>query len=113
MSIKWLALILSSGVFLAVIELIRRRLMTFKYALSWLAASLVAISLSVFDGILPAVARCLGFVLPSNLIFFLIGLTLVILSLTLTVYLCQQNSRIEIIAQRLSILEAELARLKR
>ncbi|HTY44722.1 MAG TPA: DUF2304 domain-containing protein [Patescibacteria group bacterium] len=111
MNIKLLAVGISLGLFLTVIELIRRKKMSFKYAVSWLAASALAILFSVFDRLLGACAQMLGFTLPSNFIFFLIGLVTVFLSLLLTVYLYQQTNRIELIAQKLSLVELELSRL--
>jgi hypothetical protein len=112
MNIKLLAVVISSGIFFSVIELIRREKMSFKYAMSWLLASALAIMFSIFDNLLFKFAQLMGFTLPSNFIFFLIGVMLVLLSLILTVYLYQQTNRIELIAQKLSLIEIELSRLK-
>lgn len=110
--IKLLAIVISVVIFFFVIELIRRKKLTFKYAVSWLAASLVGLIVAIFDNMLFTIARSIGFALPSNFIFFLVSIILILLSLILTVYLCQQTNRIELIAQKVAIIEEELSRLK-
>ena len=112
MSIKLIAILISSGVFLFVVELVRRRRLTFKYALGWLVASLAAVFFSIFEKYLFEFSRWLGFELPSNFIFFTMFCLIVFLSLLLTVFLCQQNSRNDKMVQKLALLEFELKQLK-
>ena len=113
MGIKLLAFILSFGIFLLVIELVRRERLTFKYAVGWLGASALAIFFSVFHNYLFALAEFLGFQLPSNFIFFALLCAFVLLGLLLTVFLCQQNSRNDRMAKKIGILEFELQELKK
>ena len=113
MGIKLLALILSSGIFLLVIELVRRERLTFKYAVGWLGASALAIFFSVFHNYLFALAEFLGFQLPSNFIFFSLLSIFVFLSLVMTIFLCQQNSRNDAMAQKIALLEFEIKQLKK
>ncbi len=112
MNIKVLAIAISVLVFLLVIELIRSGRLTFKYAVSWLAASAIGIVVAVFDRVLFHAAHALGFTLASNFIFFLIGVALVFLSLVLTVYLCQQTVRSERLAQDIALMKLEIEKLK-
>lgn len=58
-------------------------------------------------------AALLGFELPSNFIFFALFCVFVFLSLLLTVFLCQQNSRNDVMAQKIALLEFELKELKK
>lgn len=111
--LKLLAIAVSLFIFFFVIDLIRRKKLTFQYAVSWLAASLFGLAAAIFDDLFFTFAGLLGFTLPSNFIFFLISVVMVILSLVLTVYLCHQTNRIETMAQKLSLLEMELAGLKK
>ncbi len=113
MHIKVMAIGISVFVFLTVIELIREGRLTFKYAVSWLAASAIGILVAVFDRIFFHAARALGFTLASNFIFFLIGVALVFLSLILTVYLCQQTVRSERMAQDIALMRLEIEKLKK
>lgn len=113
MKLKILAIIIAIGIFLIVVNLVRRQKLTFRYAIFWMALSLFAILVSFNENLLFGLARMLGFELPSNFIFFLIGLFFVISSLLLTVYTCQQNSHLETMAQRIGILEYELSEAKK
>jgi len=103
---------LSALVMLFVIELVRREKLTFKYAMGWLLVLTPAIFLAVFDKYLYQMSAWFGFRLPSNFIFFVILGGFVFLSLILTIFLCQQNSRNDATAQKLGILEQELEELK-
>ncbi len=112
MSTKTLAAILAFVIFFITMELVRREKLTFKYAVGWLFISLSAFLLTIFDQLLFHVARWFGFQLTSNFIFFTLLCFFVFLSLMLTTFLCQQDTRNEIIAQKIGILEAELSQLK-
>ena len=108
MNIKFLAICISIFIFFLVIELIRREKMTFKYAVLWLFISILGILCAVYEKILFKIAELFGFELPSNFIFFLISAIFVVISLMLTVYVCQQNGRLESMAQKIGIIELEL-----
>ena len=111
MEIKGLAMIISGGVLWTVIELVRREKLTFKYALSWLVISAAALFFAVFDRLLFKIAYACGFELPSNFIFFSLLVFFVLVSLFLTIFLCEQNNRNDTIAQKIGILEFEIQRL--
>lgn len=113
MNIKVIAIIISVTIFLFVLDLVRRRKLTFKYALAWLGVSLAAIVSSIFHEFIFAVAAILGFELPSNFIFFSLMSAFVFLSLLLTVFLCQQHERNNAMAQKLAILESDIIKLKK
>lgn len=112
MPIKLLAVGISFVIFLFVLDLVRRRKLTFKYALAWLSVSAAAVFFAVFHHLLFNLAAFLGFELPSNFIFFMLLCVFVFLSLLLTVFLCQQNERNDIMAQKIAILELQLNELK-
>ena len=113
MAIQCLAIGISVVIFLFVLDLVRRQKLTFKYALAWLFVSGCAIFFAVFKRILFHLSEVLGFELPSNFIFFVLLCTFVFLSLLLTVFLCQQNSRNDRMAQKIALLEFELKELKK
>lgn len=112
MEIKWVAFVLALGVFLFVIELIRREKLTFKYAFAWLIFSLLGVFSSLQPRIVYIFSVWLGFEVPSNFIFFSLLGCFVVLSLLLTVFLCQQSKRNERMAQKIALLETELNALK-
>ena len=113
MSIQILAIVIAVIIFLFVLDLVRRRRLTFKYALGWLFVSGAAVFFAIFKTLLFNCAVFLGFELPSNFIFFALLCGFVFLSLLLTVFLCQQNERNDAMAQKIAILEFELKELKK
>jgi hypothetical protein len=113
MGIKLLAFVLSFGIFLFILELVRRERLTFKYAMGWLGAAALAVFFSIFPKCLFGLSTLFGFELPSNFIFFAILCTFVFLGLLLTVFLCQQNNRNDRMAKKIGILEFELQELKK
>ena len=113
MNIQILAVGIAVLMFLFVVELVRRRKLTFKYALAWLLVSGAGIFFALFKQLLFQCAAFLGFELPSNFIFFALLCSFVFLGLLLTVFLCQQNGRNDAMAQKIAILEFELKQLKK
>ncbi len=113
MNIQALAILLSSSIFIVVVELVRRHKLTFKYALAWLLVSLLGVICAVFKGLVFRISAFLGFEVPSNFIFFTLFCVFIFVSLLLTVFLCQQNSRNDRMAQKIALLEDELRSSKR
>ena len=113
MNARILSIVLSVCVLLFVIELVRREKLTFKYAMGWMVVLSLAVFFAVFDQLLYQLSASLGFQLTSNFIFFVILGGFVFLSLILTIFLCQQNSRNDATAQKLGILEQEMEELKK
>jgi hypothetical protein len=112
MGIKVLTFALSLFMLLLVLELIRREKLTFKYAFGWMIVSVMAILLVLCDQFLFSLANFFGFQLASNFIFFSILSVFVFLSLLMTIFLCQQNSRNDTIAQKIGMMQMELDKLK-
>ncbi|MBF0386521.1 MAG: DUF2304 domain-containing protein [Candidatus Omnitrophica bacterium] len=112
MGIKTIALLLSSGLFLFVVELVRREKLTFKYAFAWLFFAGAGVLAAAFPSWVFRLAVLLGFELPSNFIFFALMGVFIFLSLLLTVFLCQQNRRNDRMAQKIGILGRELEEVK-
>ncbi len=110
--VKYISILLSSLVFSIVVELVRKEKLTFKYAFGWISLSLLAIVFAVFDHVLFALSDALGFALPSNFIFFALICVLVLMSLVMTIFLCQQNRRNDTMAQKIGILQHEIERLE-
>ena len=112
MGIRTVAFLLSSLLFLFVVELVRRERLTFKYAFAWLAFAALGVLAALEPRWVFKLAALFGFELPSNFIFFGLLCAFVFLSLLLTVFLCQQNKRNDRMAQALGLLELEIKKLK-
>lgn len=102
---KIFTILLSTLIFLIVIDAIRRQKMTFKYSIFWMGNCLLALLLAINDKILVRLSELAGFSLPSNFIFFLLLVFFIGLSFLLTLYVNEQNTRTETLAQALALLE--------
>lgn len=112
MSLKALTILLAFVMFITVIELIRREKFSFQYAFGWMAVSVLAIFLSVFDKVLFKIADFFGFELASNFIFFTLLAVFIFLSMLMTVFLCKQHERNDKMAQKIGMLELDIEQLK-
>ena len=112
MPLKIIAGIFCASLLILVLELIRRNKLSFKYALSWIIVAILGLVFSIFDRALFAFSTLVGFELPSNFIFFSLLCALIMLSLLLTVFLCQQNNRNDQMAQKIGLLQEEVSHLK-
>lgn len=109
---KIFALLLTSLILISVIDLIRRQKMSFKYALTWLVLSAGSIILTLYDNWLYAISRWAGFAIPSNFIFFLLLIFVLLFSLLLTLYINEQNNRTESMAQTIAKLDFRIKKLE-
>ncbi|HOW59980.1 MAG TPA: DUF2304 domain-containing protein [Candidatus Omnitrophota bacterium] len=109
---KTFALCLTAFILIAVIDLIRRQKMSFKYALTWLVLSAGVIFFTIYDAWLRNIAQWAGFALPSNFIFFLLLIFVIFSSLLLTLYINEQNNRTETIAQAIAKLDLRIKQIE-
>jgi len=95
-----------------IIQLCRSGRLTFKYAVGWLCFGAIGIIGAIFDNFVSVLAHRCGFIVTSNFVFFALMIFFIILSLFLTTFLCQQNKRNDIMAQKIAIMALELDYLK-
>lgn len=110
--VKIIAAAFLLGIFIFVLDLVRREKLIFKYALSWMFFCVLGILLTIFDQALFKIAYFFGFELPSNFIFFAFMSVFVLITLLMTVFLCQQDKRNDVIAQKIAMLTQEIDQLK-
>ena|SRR3989338_3932022 len=113
MQAKTFTLITALVILTIVIEAIRRQKMTFKYSIFWLSSCFVVSTFAVNDRLLGRISDLAGFSLPSNFVFFLVLSFFMVLSLLLTVYVNEQNSRTETLAQTIAILDYKIQTLEK
>jgi len=113
MNAKTFAIIVAFLIVGFIVDLIRRQKMTFKYSLFWLSASALTLLFAFCDRMLSRLASLAGFELTSNFIFFLYLAFVSLLCLFLTVYINEQNSRTESLAQNLGILQFKIKELEK
>lgn len=103
-----LLIVITGGLLLVVLELVRRKRLLERYALLWLFSATVLIVLAVWRGLLTTIALAIGVHYPPSLLFVLaVGFELLLLmAFSLT------NSRLtdqnKVLAQRLALVQRRL-----
>lgn len=103
-----LGIVAAVATFGIVIEMLRRRRLRERHAGWWLVAGVFAIIISVFPGILEAVANALGFEVPVNLVFFLSLFILFLVALQHSAELTKLEAHNRAIVERLVVLELKM-----
>jgi hypothetical protein len=103
-----IAIVISGGLLLLILELVRRKRLMERYALLWLFSTMLLLVLSVWSGLLNSLASALGVSYPPSALFAVaFGVVLVLLvhfSLAVS-HLSDQN---KVLAQRLGILTRQV-----
>lgn len=95
----------------AIINMIRRRRLELKYALSWLIAIVFVLVLDCFPSLLTRISRVLGIWAPVNMIFFLGFCFSLLIIFTLTVTLSRMSERIRKLSQAVALNEEKIEKL--
>jgi predicted permease len=110
---NFLALIGSLILLLLILELIRRRYLRERYSLLWIATGGFSLLLSIKVDLLRDISDLLGFSIPSNALFFLGLLFLILLSLGLSVITSRLAEKNRILAQKVVLLERRVDDLEK
>lgn len=94
-----------------VIRLVVKRRLRLKYSLLWLALTIIALLCAIFPGPIFSLAHFLGFVVPSNLVFFFAIFFLLALCLSLTVIVSWQARDIRQLIQEIAVINNQLEKL--
>jgi hypothetical protein len=103
--IQIVSIILTAGLFVVLLELVRRRRLLERYAILWLFSAVALLGLAVWKGLLTDVARAMGIYSPTNALFAIgLGFILVLL-LHFSVAVSKLADQNKVLAQRLAMLE--------
>ena len=94
--------------FIFVFVLLRKGVLREKYAVLWLLVSGVALVLAVIPGTLQEISNFLGVETPSNLLFFVTVVLLVLVSVQLSYELSRHEARIRRLAEEVALLRQEI-----
>jgi hypothetical protein len=107
------AIVGAAVLLLTVLELVRRRRLTERYALLWLLSAIVLLVLGIWSGALAKISHAIGVIYPPNALFFIgIGFILILL-LHFSSAVSRLTDRSEILAQRQALLDERLRRQER
>lgn len=112
MSVYALGILFSIVFVVAVVDLMRRRMLLEQYSLFWLGMGLVIFLLSLFPNVLNNVAAVLGIFYAPSLLFFVGFLFMLLTMLQLTVTLSRLTTRSVRLVQEVAILRAQLERVQ-
>jgi hypothetical protein len=106
--IQIVAVLVTGGLFLFVLELVRRRHLMERYALLWLFSAGILLALAAWKGLLEKISSTIGIVYaPSALFVIAFGFVLVLL-LHFSLVISRLSDQNKVLAQRLGLLEQRL-----
>ncbi len=103
-----IALIVTFAIFLFVLDLVRRRRLSERYAIIWMIAALALLVLSIWTGGLDAIADLMGIQEPANAIFIIAFAVGFLLLLNFSVVSSRLGEETKVLAQEVARLEQEL-----
>lgn len=89
----------------AIVNLIRKRSLELKYALTWLFLSAGLLLIVIVPGLLNWLSEVLGIYNPMNMVFFLGFLFSIIVIFVLTMSLSNNSNRVRKMAQKIALNE--------
>jgi hypothetical protein len=107
------AIIGSSLLLLVILDLIRRRYLRERYALLWIITGSLFLFLSIQKDILYWTSSLLGFIVPSNALFVLGFLFLLLISLGLNVIVSRLSDKNRTLAQEVVLLKKRVTDLEK
>jgi len=111
-TVQVVAVAVSLGFLLAVLELVRRRRLTEEYSFLWIGFALLLLVLSLWREILHAVARWLGVFYPPAVLLLALLLFVFVASLYFSVVISRQRRQIERLVEDVAILAAEVREVR-
>lgn len=106
-----LGLVGSLSTLIVLFEMLRRRQLREKYAVLWGTVALGTIVLAVFPSVLTSMADLVGVEVPSNLLFFLASMLLLLVSIQHSFELGRIEERNRTLAEEVALLRLEVDRL--
>ncbi len=103
-----IAIVISAGLLLLILELVRRKRLMERYALLWLFSTFLLLVLSVWSGLLNSLASAFGVSYPPSALFAVAfgGVLMLLIHFSLAVSrLSDQN---KVLAQRIGLLQQRL-----
>lgn len=95
-------------IFIFVFDLLRRGVLKEKYAVLWLLVAGIGLIFAVVPGLLDWLGSALGIGAPVNLLFFVMGVVLVLVSVQLSYELSRHEARIRRLAEEVALLKEQV-----
>jgi hypothetical protein len=105
-----LPVVAALGTVLAIVHLLRRRRLREKYALLWLVVATGVVVIAAVPAVLTVAADLLGVQTPSNLLFFVAALVLLIVSVQLSAEVSRLEDETRCLAEEVALLRLDVER---
>ncbi len=102
---KLFAVIIGAGIFLIIIELVRRRRLAEEYSFLWLATGFGIVALVLWYDLLELITHFIGAVAPTTTLFIFGFIFLILINLHYSVKITKLTSQVKDLAQELAITE--------
>lgn len=103
-----MGLVGASATLIVIFEMLRRRHLREKYALLWVTVAVITLVIAAVPGILGWAADLVGVAVPSNLLFFLASMLLLLVSIQHSYELGRLEERTRTLAEEIALLRLEL-----
>jgi hypothetical protein len=103
-----IAIVISAGLLLLILELVRRRRLMERYALLWLFSSFLLLVLSIWSGLLNALASAFGVSYPPSALFAVAFGVVLILLIHFSLAVSRLSDQNKVLAQRVGLMQQQL-----
>ena len=93
---------------LLVIFILKKDLIPVKFSLLWWLAIILLVFLSIFPDFVMYFVRLLGFQTTSNMVTGILIVILIFITISLTIIVSNQNKKISLLIQEISIIKSKL-----
>ena len=91
-----------------IINMIRKKALELRYALTWLAVGVIVLILDIFPGIMGWMSGAMGIELPTNMLFFMGFCFLLMLVFGLTIKVSKISDEVKRLTQEMAILQYDI-----
>ena len=103
-----IAIIISGGLLLLILELVRRKRLMERYALLWLFSTALLLVLSIWSGLLNTVAGALGVSYPPSALFAVAFGVVLVLLVHFSLAVSRLSDQNKVLAQRMGLLQQRI-----
>lgn len=93
---------------LVILYLLKKKKINLKYTMLWLVTAVIMLIITIFPGIITWITSAVGIVDPPNLIFFVEGIFVLVILLSLTGIVSGLTNRIYRLTQSQALLEERI-----
>jgi hypothetical protein len=110
--VQLVSIVVSAGLLVTIIELVRRRRLSEEYSLIWIVCAVALFALSLWRNLLDLAASALGVHYPPAVLLLVLTFFVVIVSLYFSVVVSRHRQDIEKLVEEVALLDEQVRRLR-